>query len=445
MLKKIKTITGNLFSDLKWKSVSTWKKLSIVSVILLIWLDLFLFTNLLEWMEYQWEQVNQTHEVFPNYCLNSGGDLEFKGIFYYIDNNFSKEKFVPNFWSSLEIISPLDSRCEKINELWKNIKEDEKFIELWKKSFEFSNLKTNLKYRISDLEYDKNIYKREYDDYLKENRSWITSDKNRLSNIEDWNAKSKYEDIVSKITEKNTELNKIEIWIEKLQESVLEIESVKKLKNYLQENNEQILKDVKSNDFWYEVKIWLLQLILILPVFLVSIFFYSIAVKRDRLITRFIFSHLSVISWVFLFWLLFKFVYFLLPKKFLFNVYNYLSSLHLLAIWNYIVTFLGIALFWWLIYISQIVSEKLKKSREERKRAEEIAKEERRKIEEEAQKFKFQVKRFESNKCISCEKELLNWAVYCSYCGEKQFEDCKKCWEKTPVVFDYCQKCGDKK
>jgi hypothetical protein len=88
-----------------------------------------------------------------------------------------------------------------------------------------------------------------------------------------------------------------------------------------------------------------MEMILILPLFFIAAFLYSFALKRKKRILSILSSNLSLITGVFTFYILVKVVYWIIPKKFLANVFEYLASMKLLAIWNYLLVIFGILIF----------------------------------------------------------------------------------------------------
>lgn len=148
-----------------------------------------------------------------------------------------------------------------------------------------------------------------------------------------------------------------------------------------------------------------MEMILIVPLFLLAIILYNFALKRNRRVLTILASHLSFITGIFTFYIFIKVVYWLLPKKFLVNVFEYLASMKLLAIWNYILVIFGILLFGFLIFLSQKSLDKWKKIKEEQsKQAEALNKE------------RIQKERFWAHKCIECNAKLLPDAEFCSTC-----------------------------
>jgi hypothetical protein len=88
-----------------------------------------------------------------------------------------------------------------------------------------------------------------------------------------------------------------------------------------------------------------MEMILIFPLFFIASFLYSFALKRKKRILAILASNLSLITGIFTFYILIKVVYWILPKKFLANIFEYLASMKLLAIWNYLLVIFGVLLF----------------------------------------------------------------------------------------------------
>jgi hypothetical protein len=88
-----------------------------------------------------------------------------------------------------------------------------------------------------------------------------------------------------------------------------------------------------------------MESILVLPIFIFTILLYNFAVKKRFRILSILSSNLAFISGLFVFIILIKVIYWVLPKKFFVNLIIYLASIKALAIWNYILTIFFIIIF----------------------------------------------------------------------------------------------------
>lgn len=402
MKKNLKKFFGNMI----WSGNISSKKLNIVSIIFVVLFDIFLFYNIKQWYEYQRDLINRPSNEFA--CRDYFYDLEEDSEL--LKEILNEEK---RYASNLEY-------CVKIKELAFRV-DDELNVENIKFQIE------NFDDKIRDLQYDLDKYEREYEKYKDELSSWINSWNDRLSNINGWNAREKYFEIKKNLDLAKSQKNQYE-------NSFNNRMSFFELKNYLQENKGDFFKAYKKAEFWYPVKVWLFQLILILPLFLFSVFFYKFSLKKDNRIFKILFANLSFITGIFVFILLFKFLYFIAPKKFFVDFIKILRNLNLGFIWNYILVILWVVLFGLFIYLSQKWADKLAKHKAEIVRQKLIE-----------NKKKFAKERFFKWQCIDCWKKLLDNSTFCSHCGFDQYSECEKCGTKNPKSFEYCNKCGRKK
>ncbi len=411
MLKYIKSIFSNMFG----KNKELYQKpLNFISIILVIAFDIFLFYQILSWYNYQKDFVVSPYEKYS--CINyfNNEDLISNIEYYSTNDQFLK---YDNNWNEVrkDFNSPA---CNLVYEKVLNIKNSKEFIE-------FISKKAALQKSIDDLNYKKDDYEYQYNDFLKESQAWIINENERISNIQKQDARKDYNDIKDKITS-----------LEKQKQDLINLfikdNNYLDLTNYLNSNKEQFQKTYNKEIFYYPVKIAFFQAILLLPLFLLSLFFYKIFLKRQNKIFTILFSNLTFITGLFVFVLFLKFVYFIIPKKFLAWFIALLKSMNLWFLWNYILILLWIWLFWFIIYLSQKWSEKLSQIKQEQQK--QLILQNLKKV---------QLERFEKWFCLSCNSKLLKDSRYCQTCWDDQYYDCKNCKNPIPKIFNYCNKCWE--
>lgn len=411
MMKYIKVF----FSNMLGKNKEIYQKpLNAISILLVIAFDIFLFYQIFSWYNYQKDLVVSPYEKYDCvWYFWENNDLIYNIDYYYpndklikIDSNW--EKITKNFNSWV---------CNQIDQKVLSIKNSSQFKE-------FKIQKNILEHDISTLENKKADYEYQYQDFLQESKAWIDNENERLSDIDRENARKDYQSMKDNLFNLNTKKQNLI--------STFKINSTQyiDLKNYIDSNQKDFFKNYDKDIFWYPVKITFFQALLLLPLFLLSLLFYKIFLKRQNKIFTILFSNLTFITWIFVFILFLKVVYFIIPKKFLAWFIALLKSLNLWFLWNYILILLWIGLFWFIIYLSQKWAEKIsliKKEQEKQMILQNMK--------------KVQLERFEKGFCINCSTRLLKESRFCQTCWDDQYYECKNCKNLVPKIFIYCNKC----
>jgi hypothetical protein len=184
----------------------------------------------------------------------------------------------------------------------------------------------------------------------------------------------------------------------------------------LQEQDRERLKtELRSLYFWFPVKRLGMQLLFLLPLFVVFYAWNSTSIRRGRGIQTLVSSHLLVVSFIPIFFKIIETVYDIIPKKLLKKIIDLLESLNLVAIWYYLVIALGVAAALFVIYIFQ---KKL------------------------FSKAKLLERRLAKGQCQACGKHLPPGAAACPFCGFVQFKPCDSCGRPTHVHGKFCKECG---
>jgi len=180
-------------------------------------------------------------------------------------------------------------------------------------------------------------------------------------------------------------------------------------------SREKIVSDYKRFQFWYPLKELLWQLVFLLPIF--GIFYaWSIrSVKKDNPIQTLIASHLIVVASLPIILKVIELVLDIIPRHFFENLFKFLQTLHLMALWHYFVIFASIAVGLFLVYFIQ------------------------RKV---FNRQKVMQKRLSKGSCISCNKRLPTTSAFCPFCAAAQFKECSTCHKETPVGGSSCIHCG---
>lgn len=416
MLKWIKLFISNMFG----KNTEIYQKpLNILSVIFVIAFDIFLFYNILSGYNYQKDFVVSPYEKYSctNYFYDTKESL-LSNIYYY----YSNDQLV-NIDSdgNTHTINYSGDVCGVLYKKIQTIQNSPEYIQYKAQLDGYQTEKSN-------LESKKYQYESEYKDFLEESKAGLYDDNSRLSDIDKENARLDYNEIkndLAVISQKQTALENAFInWNPHFLD----------LHTYISQNKEVFLKNYDKEVFFYPVKIAFFQAILLLPLFLISLFFYSFFLKRHNKIFTILFSNLTFITGIFVFVLFLKVVYFIIPKKLFASFIALLKQLSLWFLWNYILVVIGVFIFWFIIYLSQKSIEKY-----------ELIKKEQLELQIKQNKTKVQKERFEKKLCTECGVKLLPDSIYCQECWAHQYDECVHCHHLIPKVFGYCNKCWEKK
>jgi hypothetical protein len=178
---------------------------------------------------------------------------------------------------------------------------------------------------------------------------------------------------------------------------------------------DQIVADYKRFQFWFPLKELVWQMIFLLPIFGIFYWWGNRSVKKDNPIQTLIASHLLVIASLPIILKIIELVIELIPKHFFKNLFEFLQSLHLMALWHYFLIFAIIAFGLGLVCFIQ------------------------RKL---FNKQKVMQKRLAKGHCTACNKRLPAGARSCPFCGKGQWKECPACHEQTPIGGSYCIHCG---
>lgn len=412
MLTNIKAIFSNMF----WKNTQVYDKpLNKLSILLVIAFDIFLFYNILSWYNYQKDFVVSPYEKYSciNFFQNDKNNLLDQINYYYKNDTVVK---IDLEWNKLT--ANFDGNdCKNLYQKVDTIKNSPAYISYKSQNDEYQN-------NLNNLNNQKYSYESQYRDFLEESKAWISDENSRLSDIDKENARKDYNNIKQEILSTEWKINT------NTEKFLNNSSDFSELNNYIEKNKESFEKNYDKEIFWYPVKITSYQAILLLPLFIISLFFYKFFLRRQNKIFTILFSNLTFITWIFVFVLFLKVVYFILPHKFFASLIAFLKNLSLWFLWNYIMVIFWICIFGFVIYMSQKWFEKLEKLKEEQE-----------KIKIEQNKKKVQTERFGKWLCIDCNSKLLPDSRYCQVCWKDQFYKCNNCENLVPKVFEYCNKC----
>ena len=180
-------------------------------------------------------------------------------------------------------------------------------------------------------------------------------------------------------------------------------------------DRDTLRNDLRRLNFWYPVRKLGMEMLFLLPLFLVFYAWNARSIARDRPFQTLVSSHLLVVAAIPAIFKLIELVYDILPRKLLRDIIEFLESFKLVAIWHYLLIGAAILAALALIYLFQ---RKLF-SRE-----------------------KMMQRRIARGQCQDCGLRLAADSRYCTACGADQYRTCASCHQLTHVHGKYCRACG---
>jgi len=380
-------------------------KLSLVTIILL---DLFILSVIFQGLSDHTQQLTSPSEYMPHAVRQ-----------VFIDQTWSQATRIDKLQTL--ILSDWNNYSYRYNSIFESVK-IEKMHPLCRSFYEKTKQLSKDK-RLQGLFITRQRYtqecnkftadfskaKKAYDTHLLENIAEQNSSNDKVKSISELSGTytAQIEALTSKISGIENQIN-----------AHPDIQALWKVVSPENQDRQKIVNDFRHFERWYPLKELGWQLIFILPIFGIFYAWSSRSVKKDNRIQTLISSHLLVIASLPIILKIIEVVMDLIPNYFFKNLFKILESLHLIAIWHYIVIFGAIALGLFLVYFIQ------------------------RKV---FNKQKVMQKRLMKGACTFCSKKLPAHASSCPFCGTQQLKTCESCHEKTPIGGSYCIHCGTEK
>jgi len=219
--------------------------------------------------------------------------------------------------------------------------------------------------------------------------------------------------------EKTSALNVLKARITSLERTINDDTKVnllwEKLEGLKGQDRQALITGLRTLNYWFPVKKLGMQLIFLLPLFVVFYAWNNTSIRKNRGLQTLVSTHLLGISFIPILCKIIETVYDIIPKILLKKLIDLLESLKLVAIWHYLVIALAVAAALFLIYIFQ----KKLFSRE-----------------------KLIERRISKGECQQCGKHLPAGSQACPFCGFSQFKTCSNCNSLRHVHGKYCRECG---
>lgn len=403
ILSKIQTVFSRL------RSISSNEPLSGLSLIIILFLDIFVLVSLFQGLSDQTASFTTPADIIPYNCQtiaieteNSTKTQKIEQILSQVRNyqydTYSSYKYTPSEGRHPEDLHP---DCLDIQTSFGKLQNDADFLKLLDVRDQISNQKISIESEINRL-------KGGYDTVLLEK----IANQPASQSISETSSETIRQDI-QKRTEELEQLRAEE------RANLVLIEQNSNLQAILTlltpERAKSLRATLSSLEFSYPLKRLGVELLFLIPLFLLVWFWNSRSIARENGAQSLVSSHLLVVIFFPIFWKICEGVLEIIPERFLQAIMKFLQDLQILMLWYYFLILLAIGATLAIIYFLQ------KKVFSHKRLVE---------------------KRVEHSECQFCGKHLREADLFCPFCGEGQFRKCTKCKEDTYRELPICRKCG---
>lgn len=370
------------------------------ALVILIFLDIFILVSVFDGLDEHTRQLTSPDEYVTYPCRE-----------IVIQRNWDKTNRLDNLndiiSSSNAELTLVDEKnkkqhpiCTPLVALIDKIEKDKDMSRLFENRKSFQKEVRELEARIKDR-------KGGYDTSLLESIAKHENDKTDVSAIK------------QDVQQLTATLNTLRGQIDSLDEKLNQTDTVKALWQNIQsltENDrEQLRSDIRTMNYWFPVKRLGMELLFLLPLFVVIYGWNSVCIRKARHVQTLVSSHLLVVVCIPIFFKVIEAIYDIIPKKLLKMIMDLLISFNLVAIWYYLVIALSVSAALFVIYILQ------KKFFSHEKLLE---------------------KRIAKGLCQNCGRQLPHGSQACPLCGFLQYKPCVQCNKLMHVFARYCKECG---
>ncbi len=402
ILPKIQSVFGRL------RSISKSEPLSGLSLVIIIFLDIFVLVALFQGLSDQTASFTTPSDVIPYNCRAIAIDTENYDAAQKRDQVLSQVRTYQYDSTNPYYVSSsgrhpedLNADCRKIEELFGKLVADSELIKLLDTRDQMSNRKSTIQSDINSLRgiypttlLEKMADQPKEDSISETSAGTIKQDLKKLS------------DELAKITEED-------------KANMALIEQDNNLQGILAYLTPDLAKNLRSTlarlEFNYPLKRLGVELLFLIPLFLLIMVWNDRSIKHESGAQTLVSSHLLVVVFIPIFWEICYAIFEIIPKQLLQKLMQFLQDLQILMFWYYFLILLAIGVALASIYF-------LQKKIFNKKRLIE--------------------KRIEKQECQFCGKHLREWDICCPFCGENQFRKCGKCKEETYHELPICRKCG---
>ncbi|HZF71439.1 double zinc ribbon domain-containing protein [Sulfuricurvum sp.] len=228
-------------------------------------------------------------------------------------------------------------------------------------------------------------------------------------------------DTLQETKSKYYDLLKEQATLKKALESIPAITSLggyEALVSYIKAHKAEFEKNYASYAFWQSFYAFGWMLVYVVPLFLVAFFFYQ---KSSKMLIKLISSHIIAILTVLFLIDLSILIWSVLPKTFLKKIVDLLYSLGLMQLYYYFLIIAAVVIVGYVIYLVQKYSARVKL---------------------EARKNGIK-KTIANSLCPECGFRVDYTKPFCPNCANRLWKECPKCGENTINGLPFCNNCGE--
>lgn len=341
ILPKIQSVFSRL------RSIGTNEPLSGLSLVIIIFLDIFVLVALFQGLEDQTASFTTPSDVIPYNCQTIAIDTENYDKEQKIDqvlsqarsyqyDTYSSYRDTPSAGRHPEFLHP---ECLKIEDLFEKMRSDTEFYKLLDQREQIINRKSSIESDISRL-------KGTYDTVLLEK----IANQPKEQSISETSA-----DTIKQDLQKRTEeLSKVR-GEEKANRALIEQNS--NLQGILAYLTPELAKSLRTTlsrlEFYYPLKRVGVELLFLIPLFLLIWFWNDRSIRRENGAQTLVSSHLLVVVFIPIFWKICEGVLEIIPERLLQAIMKFLQDLQIMMLWYYFLILLAIGIALASIYFLQ--------------------------------------------------------------------------------------------
>jgi hypothetical protein len=369
---------------------------------ILIFLDLFILISIFDGLSDHTRQLTSPSQLVPQYCR----DIVIEGRWNESNRLTKLARVITESRGGYYIKDKRERSlerhpaCSPITQLLFSIEDDGKVSKKLKQSLDNSREMTQINSTLKRIN-------SAYDTSLLED---IAERRNNRADVDS---------LRKDVSQKTSSLDRLTESQRALEFSLNQDKQIRELfaivDNLTEADRDSLRSDLRKLNFWYPVKRLGMEMIFLLPLFLIFYFWNKRSLITKSPFQALVSSHLLVIVFIPVLIKITELIYDILPKKLLKQLIDLLESLKLVALWHYLMMAAIILAALALIYLFQ---KKL------------------------FSKEKLMEKRISNGSCQNCGRHLPANAAACPFCGFEQFKQCGNCGKATYVFARFCKECG---
>lgn len=368
----------------------------------IVFLDLFIIISIFEGLADHAGQLTTPEQHIPQYCR----DIVIEADWNDANRLLQTAQIVSKYRGNYDIPEESDRKaqqhalCEPMARVLRVIKDDEG---LSKNLGEIVTLRRESAVLRGEVERVKGAY----DTSLLET---VAGQRQGRANVE-----SLRKEIAAKTGALNDTVRKLKLLESSIEQDVRMRELYTLVAGVSDADRIRLRDDLRRLNFWQPVKRLGMEMIFLLPLFIIFYCWNARSIARNRPFQTLVSSHLVVLVLIPVFFKVVELIYDIIPKKLLKHIIELLQSLKLIALWHYLLMAIAILAALALIYLFQ---KKL------------------------FSRDKVLERRISKGLCQNCSRQLPPDSRICPFCGTEQYRTCGHCKKPTYVHGKYCKECG---